>query len=57
MKNLLIENIGNLIQAGVEYLNLFRDPKGFDVMPTWETRFYSIRDAASLAFYFMEDVW
>lgn len=30
--------------AGVEDLNLFRDPKSYDVMPTWETRFYSIRD-------------
>ena len=50
MKNLLIENIGNLILAGVEYLNLFRDPKGFDVMPTWETRFYSIQGIAFLAF-------
>jgi len=38
--------------TGVEYLNLFRDPKGLDVMPTWETRFYSIRDAFLLAFLF-----
>ena len=56
MKNLLIENIGNLIHAGVEYLNLFRDPKGFDVMPTWETRFYSIQDVGLLALFNLEEV-
>ena len=44
--------------AGVEDLNLFRDPESCDVMPTWETRFYSIQGIALLAFYlYVEDVW